>query len=349
MSTFHPLKVIDIKRETPKSVSVAFDVPNNLQSDYQFVAGQYVNIKHIHQGEEIRRSYSICSSPNGNELRVVVKAQENGIFSTYANSQLNVGDILEVGTPEGRFVFEPEASQARTILTIAAGSGITPVISIVQSVLESEPKSKVVLIYGNQTVEESIFYQQILALQEKYPDNFKVYFTFTRAQANDAHFGRIDKPLINYVTKNKHKDERFDLYYVCGPEDLILKSSEILEENGVDKEKIKYELFTPIENNQPEVQTEGQAELTVTVDGVTTTFVMDKKTDILSAALKQGLDAPYSCQGGICSSCMCRVLEGGVEMMSNHILTDEEIEEGLILTCQSHAVTDKLVIDYDDV
>lgn len=348
MSTFHSLQVIDVRRETPKSVSVSFAVPDKLKSDYQFVAGQYINIKYIHEGEEIRRSYSVCSSPNSDELRIVVKELENGIFSKFANTQLKTGDVLEVGTPEGRFVFEPDVTKERNILTIAAGSGITPVISIIQSVLENEPKSKAVLIYGNRNVEETIFHQQILALQEKYPDNFYPYFTFTRAQSDGAHFGRIDKPLINFVAKNKHKDHVFDAYYVCGPEDLIHKTSSILEENGVDKDRIKFELFTPMDN-QVEVQTEGQAQLTVTVDGVTTTFSVDKKTDILSAALKQGLDAPYSCQGGICSSCMCRVVEGGVEMISNHILTDEEIEDGLILSCQSYAITDEVVIDYDDV
>ncbi|HLV45907.1 MAG TPA: ferredoxin--NADP reductase [Flavobacterium sp.] len=348
MSTFHSLQVIDVRRETPKSVSVAFSVPDNLKSDYQFVAGQYINIKYIHENEEIRRSYSVCSSPNSDELRIVVKEIENGIFSRYANTQLKVGDVLEVGTPEGRFVFEPDATNERNILAIAAGSGITPVISIMQSVLENEPKSKAVLIYGNRNVEETIFYQQILALQEKYPNNFYPYFTFTRAQADGAHFGRIDKPLINFVTKNKHKDHVFDAFYVCGPEDLIHKASDILAENGVEKDRVKFELFTPMDN-QVEVQTEGQAELTVTVDGVTTTFPIDKKADILSSALKHGVDAPYSCQGGICSSCMCRVIEGGVEMISNHILTDEEIEEGLILSCQSYAITDKIVIDYDDV
>ena len=348
MSTFHSLQVIDVRRETPKSVSVAFAVPDNLKSDYQFVAGQYINIKYVHENEEIRRSYSVCSSPNSDELRIVVKEIENGIFSRYANTQLKVGDVLEVGTPEGRFVFEPDATNERNILAIAAGSGITPVISIMQSVLENEPKSKAVLIYGNRNVEETIFYQQILALQEKYPNNFYPYFTFTRVQADGAHFGRIDKPLINFVTKNKHKDHIFDAFYVCGPEDLIHKASDILAENGVEKDRVKFELFTPMDN-QVEVQTEGQAELTVTVDGVTTTFPIDKKADILSSALKHGVDAPYSCQGGICSSCMCRVIEGGVEMISNHILTDEEIEEGLILSCQSYAITDKIVIDYDDV
>ena len=348
MSTFHSLQVNDIRRETPKSVSISFEVPANLKADYQFVAGQYINIKHIHEGEEIRRSYSICSSTNTGELRIVVKEIEDGVFSKFANNQLKVGDELEIGTPEGRFTFEPDTSKERNILTIAAGSGITPVISIIQSVLENEPKSKTVLIYGNRNVEETIFYQQIKGLQEKYPNNFFPYYTFTRAQEDGAHFGRIDKPMINFVVKNKHKEVTFDAIYVCGPEDLIHKTNDILTENGVEKDNIKFELFTPIENDV-EINAEGQAELTVTVDGLTKTLHIDKKTDILSSALKEGIDAPYSCQGGICSSCMCRVVEGSVEMISNHILTDEEIEEGLILSCQSYAVSDKVVIDYDDV
>ncbi len=349
MSRFHALKVKDIRTETPHAISIAFEVPAGLKADYEFIAGQYLNIKHQHNGEEIRRAYSICVSPNSGELRIVVKVIENGIFSNYATRYLKVGDVLEVGVPEGKFTFEGDAKNENNYAGFAAGSGITPVMSIAQTVLESEPKSTFVLVYGNKTPQDTIFYDQLHHMQQKYLGRFFVHYTFTKVQPEGALFGRIERSTINYVLKNKHNEKQFKAFYVCGPEDMIVKVSDVLKENNIPEEAVHFELFTPAASNKVEVKVEGMATITVLVDGVETTFEMSKKTDILDAALKQGIDAPYSCQGGICSSCMCRVTKGTVIMKTNHILTDEEIEEGLILSCQSYVTSDEISIDYDDV
>ena len=349
MSKFHALQVKDIRQETPRAISIAFEVPTELKKEYEFIAGQYLNIKHIHEGEEIRRAYSICEAPHTGELRIVVKMIENGVFSQFATQKLKVGDALEVGIPEGKFIFEGNPHNEKNYAAFAAGSGITPIMSIVQSVLKTEPKSTFVLVYGNKTPEETIFYEQLHQLQQKYLGRFFVHFTFTKTHPEGTLFGRIERSTINFVLKNKHNEKTFESFYLCGPEDMITKVSDVLKENNVSEEKMHFELFTPTKSSQVDVKIEGMATITVLVDGVEKTFEISKKTDILDAALKEGIDAPYSCQGGICSSCMCRVTKGTVVMKSNHILTDEEIAEGLILSCQSYVTSDEIAIDYDDV
>lgn len=349
MSHFNKLVIKEIKRETPLAVSISFEIPENLKKEYLFSAGQYLNIKHIHQGEELRRSYSICSTPNSNEVRIVVKAIENGIFSNYANQQLQVGDTLEVGIPEGRFTFTPNNSVSKNYLGIAAGSGITPIISIAKTTLEEEPNSTFVLIYGNKTPEDTIFYQEIKDLQTQYPNRFWVYWSFTKSHPEGTLFGRIDRSTVLFVLKNKHNSTTFDQFYLCGPNELIQTSSNVLKENGIKEEQILYELFTPTSVTDLEIKQEGTTKIKITVDDMESEFEMSKDMDILSASLKQDIDAPYSCQGGICSSCMCRIKEGAAIMKVNHILTDEEIEEGLVLACQAYPTTDTIEVDFDDI
>ena len=349
MSKFNLLKVKNIRKETSQAVSIAFDVPEPLKASYQFIAGQYLNIKYTHEGKEIRRAYSICSSPNSKELRIAVKGIEGGVFSTFATQDLKIGDSLEVGVPEGKFIFEPQPHVRNNYAAFAAGSGITPIMSIAQSVLENEPESTFVLVYGNKRPEDTIFYSQIHELQQKYIGRFYVYYTFTKVHPEGALFGRIEKSTINFVLNNKHKGTDFKAFYVCGPEDMISLVGNTLRENNVPEEAVLFELFTPSNDGNEIIKTEGTATITVLVDDVETTFEISKQTDILDAALKQGIDAPYSCQGGICSSCMCRVVKGTVEMKTNHILTDNEIAEGLILSCQAYVTSDEIYIDYDDV
>lgn len=348
MSKFNPLKVKEIRRETPLAVSIVFDVPTELKTDYGFEAGQYVNIKTTINGQEIRRSYSISSSPKSNELRVVVKAVENGLFSNYVTQSLKVGDILEVAAPEGKFVLENK--EAKVIVGIAAGSGITPIISLATDVLESATDTTFILIYGNKTVEDTIYYSEIDALKNKYLGRFYAHYTFTKEQPEGSLFGRIERSTINYVLKNKHNGKRFDEYFLCGPEDMIKKVTAVLTENGANKDQIHYELFTTSSTNgEIPVTGEGMVKVTVLVDDVETTFNMPRTENILNAALKHGVDAPYSCQGGICSSCMCRTVKGSAEMKTNHILMDDEIEEGLLLACQAYATSDEIYVDFDDV
>lgn len=348
MSKFNPLKVKEIKRETPLAVSIVFDVPADLKADYQFEAGQYVNIKSIINGEELRRSYSISSSPKSDELRIVVKAVENGVFSNYATQQLQVSDILEVAVPEGKFVLENK--DAKVIAGIAAGSGITPIISLAKDVLENATDTTFVLIYGNKSVEDTIYYNEIEALKSHYLGRFFVHYTFTKEHPDGSLFGRIERSTINFVMKNKHNEKQFDEYFLCGPEDMIKKVTDVLKENGTAEEQIHYELFTTSSTNgEIPVSGEGMVKVTVLVDDVETTFNMPRTENILNAALKHGVDAPYSCQGGICSSCMCRTIKGSAEMKTNHILMDDEVEEGLLLACQAYVTSDEIYVDFDDV
>lgn len=348
MSKFNSLTVKEIKKETTQAVSILFDVPADLQSEYQFEAGQYVNIKTEIQGEEIRRSYSISSSPLSGELRVVVKAIDGGKFSNFAINELKVGDSLEVAIPEGKFVLEN--NNAKTIAGIAAGSGITPIISIAKDFLEKADDTTFVLIYGNKTPEDTIYFNEINELQSKYLGRFFVHFTFTKVHPDGMLFGRIERSTVNFVFKNKHSEKTFDAYFLCGPEDMITKVSDILKENGASEDQIHYELFTTSSTNgEIPVVGEGMVKVTVLVDDVETTFHMPRTEDILSAALKHGVDAPYSCQGGICSSCMCRTVSGSATMKTNHILMDDEVEEGLLLACQAYVNTDEIYVDFDDV
>ena len=350
MSSFYKLSVTEVRRETPTSASIAFNVPDELKPNYKFVAGQYVTLKITLDGNEIRRAYSICSSPDSGELRVAVKAVKSGAFSQLANERLKAGDLIEVGTPEGSFIFEPNLERQKNYAAFVAGSGITPVLSILKTVLKSEPKSTFVLVYGNKSPEETIFHQALHDLQLQYTGRFFVHYVYSQSKADDALFGRIERSTVNFVLKNKYKDIEFDKFYLCGPEQMINIVSEVLKESNVSDKNIKFELFTSSAvENVIEESLEGQTKITVLVDDEETTFEMSQKQTVLDAALKQGLDAPYSCQGGICSSCIAKITHGTAEMKKNSILTDGEIAKGFILTCQAHPTSAELYVDYDDV
>ena len=349
MSTFYKLQIKDVKRETPSSISVAFNIPNELKSAYKFTAGQYINLKLTLDGQEIRRAYSICSSPNSGELRIAIKSVQNGHFSKFANENLKVGDILEVGQPEGKFTFEPNAEKQRNYAGFVAGSGITPVMAILKSVLENEPKSSFVLVYGNKSPEETIFHQELHDLQLKYVGRFFIHYVFSKSSESEL-FGRIDKSVVNFILNNKHKEKEFSKFYLCGPEEMINLVSNVLKEHNVAEKDIKFELFsTSTAENTNIGNQSGHTKITIMVDDDETTFEMSQKQTVLEAALKQGIDAPYSCQGGICSSCIARITNGSAEMKKNSILTDKEVAEGLILTCQAHPTSAEIFVDYDDV
>ena len=350
MSSFLKLIIKEVKRETKDAVSILFNVPEELKADYTFVAGQYINLKLTLDGTEIRRAYSICSSPESGELRIAVKAVKDGAFSQFANTKLKAGDAIEVGKPEGKFTFEPQADRQKNYAAFAAGSGITPIMSILKSVLKNEPKSSFVLVYGNKTPEETIFHQELHDLQLQYVGRLFVHYVFSQAKVENALFGRIEKSSVNFVLNNKHKELAFDKYYLCGPEEMITIVSGVLKEHNVKETTIKFELFTTsCKKNKIEQSLEGHTTITIMVDDEETTFEMSQKQTVLDAALKKGIDAPYSCQGGICSSCLARVTSGTAEMTKNSILTDKEIASGLILTCQAHPTSERIYIDYDDV
>ncbi|KQS52758.1 MAG: ferredoxin--NADP reductase [Flavobacterium sp.] len=350
MSTFYKLTIKEVRRETKDAVSVLFNVPSELKPNYNFIAGQYINLKLTLDGNEIRRAYSICSSPDSGELRIAIKAVSNGVFSQFSNKQLKAGDTIEVGSPEGKFIFEPDANRIKNYAAFVAGSGITPVMSILKSVLEKEPQSTFVLVYGNKSPEETIFHEELHNLQLQYTGRFFVYYVFSQAKAENALFGRIEKSAVNFILKNKHASVEFDKFYLCGPEEMINTVNNVLKENNIKEKDIKFELFSAsTKENKISESLEGHTKVTVLVDDEETTFDMSQKMTLLDAALKQGIDAPYSCQGGICSSCIARIVSGSAEMKKNSILTDREIAEGLTLTCQAHPTSAEIYIDFDDV
>ena len=350
MSTFYKLAVKEIIRETPEAISVLFQVPEELQANYRFVAGQYINLKLTLDGNEIRRAYSICATPESGELRIAIKSIKNGYFSKFANEQLTVGKVLEVGTPEGKFTFEPEASRQKNYAAFVAGSGITPVMSILQTVLEEEPNSTFVLVYGNKSEKDTIFHNQLHDLQLQYVGRLFVQYVYSQSTADNALFGRIDKSTVNFILKNKHAEMEFSKFYLCGPEEMINLVSDTLKENNISDSDIKFELFsTSSSEGETVASADGHTKISILVDDEETTFEMSQKQTLLEAALKQGLDVPYSCQGGICSSCICRITEGEAVLKKNQILTDAEIAEGLTLACQAHPTTATIKIDFDDV
>ena len=351
MSKFKALKVAEVRKETSSAVSILFEVPEDLNEIFKFLPGQYITIKLTIEGKEIRRSYSICSAPYEKELRVAVKAVENGIFSNYALSTLKANDILEVAPPEGKFNIASATSHQRNYMAYAAGSGITPVISMVKDVLYKELHSTFVLVYGNKTVEDMIFRSEIAQLEEKYPERFKVHYVFSQKITGQAILGRIDKGVVNHLLKTTYKETDFYGFYLCGPEEMIENVTEAIKDNGEEAGKIHYELFTPTYTSGAVTtrSLDGDTEVTVILDDEESTFSMSKKKYLLTGAIDEELDPPYSCQGGICSSCMARVTEGEAVMDKNAILSEEEIAEGLILTCQAHPKTDKITIDFDDV
>jgi len=349
MSDFYALKIAVVDALTPNAVALTFEIPDNLKEAFAFTAGQYITLRHTVNGEEVRRAYSISSAPSSGKITVGIKKVPNGTFSVYANENLKAGDEIEVMGPEGRFVFD-SGSTLQNIAAFAAGSGITPIMSIAQTVLESHPKNTFVLVFGNQTPKETMYLKAIKDLQIKYTNRFFVQHLYSRSQEENALFGRIETSTVNFILKNKFKKTDFDAFYLCGPEKMINTVTDTLKSNGIAKNKILFELFTTsgAEDSLAE-ELDGKTEVEVLVDDETFSFTMDQKALVLDAVLKEDIDAPYSCQGGVCSSCIARITEGKAEMVKNQILTDSEVAEGLILTCQAHPTTPTLKVDYDDV
>ena len=351
MAQFHSLKIKSILRQTDKAVSITFEIPTDLKTEYAFTAGQYITLKTVIGAKEVRRDYSLSSSPQSESLTVTVKEIEGGVFSSYANTQLKTGDTLEVGTPNGRFVYEPQTDSANSVVAFAAGSGITPIMSIARAVLEAETDSNFVLIYGNKSPKETIFYDEILKLQTLHKDRFKVQFVYSETDEEGALFGRIDSGNVNYILKNIVDINDSQKFYLCGPEGMINTVNSILTEKGVEASQILFELFTASETKPTGTAStsKGESNITILVDEEETALLMPQKQTILEAALANDIDVPYSCQGGVCSSCICRVTEGSATMRQNNILTDNEVAEGLILSCQAEPTSAIIKVDFDDI
>lgn len=351
MATFNTLVISKIQRETSKAVSISFDVPESLKNTYAFEAGQYLTLKTKIDGQEIRRDYSISSSPRSNDLTVTIKEIENGIFSSFANQELKVGESIAVAPPKGRFTYTTNSDRQNTIVAFAAGSGITPIMSILKTVLDTNTSQKFVLVYGNKTPEETIFFKTLHDLKTQYPTRFELQYVYSQAQGESALFGRIDKGNTNYSLKNLINIDQTSAFYLCGPEKMIHTVKEVLLQHNVSEDDIFFELFTAtttVAEAQVSIPS-GPTKATVLVDDETTEISVNSEQTILEAALKHDVDVPYSCQGGVCSSCICRITKGTAEMRQNSVLTDGEVAEGLVLSCQAVPTSAVIHIDFDDV
>ena len=351
---FHKLVIKDIKKETSECVSIAFEIPVDSKKDFLYTQGQNITIKTICNGEEFRRSYSICSSPLENELRIAVKKVPNGLFSTLANENLKKGDVLEVLPPTGTFFTQVNPSNRKDYVFFAAGSGITPVISIIKTILQTEQRSSVTLVYGNKNLHSIIFKEEIEDLKDKYLRRFRVYHILSREKIeSDFNFGRIDVAKCDHLSKLINFNI-IDDFFICGPEQMIFSIKDFLEGWGIESKNIHFELFTtPVRKNvqiqkvQKQISEEG-SDITVKIDGRSFEFKLGYQDKvILDAALEQGADVPFACKGGVCCTCKAKLIEGEVEMDDNYGLEKSEVKAGFILTCQSHPRSKKVVVDYD--
>ena len=353
---FHALTVSEVRRETPDCVSIAFEIPAGEKENYRFVPGQYLTLKTKLDGLEVRRSYSICSSPFDGELRVAVKEVPGGAFSSWANQKLKAGTTLDVMTPEGHFIHEPKDQGARQYVAFAAGSGITPILSIIKATLEAEPTSTFTLFYGNKNAGSIIFKRELEDLKDTHLNRLEVHHILSREdQGTDWLKGRIDAGKCQHFAQTMFDAKKVDSIYICGPDTLIDTVKGALEGLGVPNDKIKFELFsTPATGVAPKTVAEKPfgkgiiSAVTVILDGEETHFSISSNGEtILDAALDAGADVPFACKGAVCCTCRAKVLEGKVSMEMNYALEEEEVEEGYVLTCQSHPQTDRVVVSYD--
>ncbi len=351
MGTFNSLEIKNITRETPQAVSLCFEVPQNLKKDYNFVAGQYLTLEAEIDGNTLRRDYSISASPESGDLAVTVKEIEKGLFSTFANRTLKKGDFISVATPQGRFTYDPIKNQSKTIVAFAAGSGITPIMSILRTVLKETINQKCILFYGNKSPEKTIFHKALLELQSTYGDRLKVHFVFSNSKETRGNYGRIDKEYVSSVINTFLEGQESTKYYLCGPKGMIDNVKDVLISHKVPESSILFELFTAAKSTEAEIieNSSSKIEATILFDDEESVISMDNDITILEAALSKDLEVPYSCQGGVCSSCICRITKGAAVMRQNNILTDSEIAEGLVLSCQAVPTSATIHIDFNDI
>jgi len=345
MPEFNSFIVNSIKRITLDSVVLTLKIKPELKQFYKFSAGQYVTLELEIDGVSVRRSYSICSEPSDETFEVGIKKVQNGIFSTYVNEKLRINDSIKVGKPEGRFIWEPNENEK--IMAIAAGSGITPIMSIIKSVIKHSEKSSLTLIYCNKSPDKTMFYKELQSLAKDFPNYLNIHWTFTEANEKDANFGRVNENYINFIlNKNKIKPNK---YFLCGPEKMIDLSKKKKKKKGISENQILFELFKETSNKKEINEASNSGFLNIKYDDVFYKLPLSAEKTILDIALQAKINVPYSCQGGVCCSCIGKITEGEAKMKSNQVLTDEEIREGLILTCQAVSTSEKITIDYDDV
>ena len=352
MSSFHPLEVTDIHHTIRDAVVLTLR-PEDPQA-FSFRQGQYLTFSKDFDGTEVRRNYSICVGLDDGELKVGIKRVDGGAFSTYANTELKVGDVLYAMPPQGKFFTEIEPDRAKDYIGFAGGSGITPILSILKTVLKREPKSTFTLVYANRAVNTIMFREELEDLKNRYMGRLTIIHMLESGQDIDLFTGRVDAEKCALLFKLWIDPSTLDTAFICGPEPMMLAIAEALKAHGMDPDQIKFELFGEsqqgrLAKREMEKRSESAAgtEVTVIIEGARRSFTMSRGQSVLEAALENSLDAPFACKAGVCSTCMGKVLEGEVEMLSNHALEDYEVERGYVLTCQSYPVSDKLTIDYD--
>ena len=360
MSTqFYPLRVKDLQKDTENAVVVTFDLPDELADQFTFIQGQYLTLNQEINGEEVRRSYSICAGLDDGHLRVAIKLVEGGIFSTWANQELKAGDTLSVMPPRGDFFTDINPQQSKNYLCICAGSGITPVLSIIKTVLSREPDSRVTLLYGNQRTATMMFRHDLAFLKSAHMERFHWINIFSREpQEVDLLSGHLDNRKGGALNQRLINIRGFDEFFLCGPEAMISEVSRGLRSEGIAEENIHFELFAAsaenarkaIERHHARAQEyKGQvSEVSLLSNGREYAFELSTDGEnILDAGLRNGIDLPFSCKGGVCATCKARLIEGEVDMDLSQALRPEEVESGYILTCQSHPISKKVVVDFD--
>jgi len=354
MAKFYPFTIKDIQRPTEDSVSLIFDVPEDLKQAFQYKPGQHLTIKKDIDGEEVRRSYSLCSSPVEEHMAVAIKRVEGGRFSNYACDHLRPGDEVELMPPTGHFTTTLDPSHEKLYLFFASGSGITPVISLIKTILHEEPESHAILFYGNRTASSIIFKDELEALKNRFLGRLSFHHVLSQEKhETDLFSGRISADKVSAFSKVYFDPAEVDDVFICGPEQMMLNTREALQSNGISEDRIHVELFTsPVgklgEDKKPhKTHASKHAEITVIIDGTEIPFPYDGNQSVLDAANEHGADLPFSCKGGVCSTCVAKLEEGEVEMDANYALEPDEVEAGLVLTCQSFPKTDKIVLNFD--
>lgn len=355
-STFHPLTVREVHRLTPEAVEVVFALPDGLVAEYDYLPGQHIAVRHQHDGREIRRSYSLCAPPGAGELRIAVKAEPGGIWSTYATTQLQPGDVVDVMTPQGSFVSRLPADSAAHVAAVAAGSGITPVMALAASVLAGSPRSRFTLVYASRSAEQVMFVDALADLKDRYPARFVVHHVLSREQRlAPVHSGRLEADRLDTVLDRLVRPETVDEWFLCGPTELVSAVRTALLGRGSDPGSVHTELFTTGEaprGPRPAVAARAdgpQVRIALTLDGRTSTVEtpLGGGERILDAALRSRSDVPFACAGGVCGTCRAKLCAGTVEMAANYALEPDELDAGYILTCQAEPTSDAVTVDYD--
>jgi len=355
-SRFHEITVKDIHKTTPECSIVSFQIPDNLKDEFKFTQGQYLTLRAQIDGENVQRSYSLCSCPHDDAWQVGIKKIPSGLFSTYANDVLKVGDKVEAMLPNGNFFVEVEPEAERNFLAIAAGSGITPIYSIIKTHLENEPNSSFKLLYTNQTAGSVILKDEIEGLKNRFMDRLEVFHFLTKqSRGIELYDGRLDEEKLEKLCTAVIDTNQIDHIFSCGPEEMIFMAKDFFMAKGVDEKKIHFELFTSSSAKKgirKEVTEELKgmvSEVTILDGGKSFNFnIHQGSNNILDAALANNADLPFACKGGVCSTCKAKVIEGKVDMAVNYALEPEEVEAGYVLTCQAFPCSKKVVVDFDN-